>query len=119
MNVGNFVPRHVMEYYETIETDNDTEYKKCTRQPYKAMSDGKPSGKLVYDSKSQTQKIVFTRNNNRDYFNLNMHSKPLQNIVKHEDNFRNIENSYKNKKHRKKISDKYSPFASKIQHDLK
>lgn len=121
MNVGNFVPSHVMKYYEEPDSESNLDSYRKTREPYKALHANKSGDRLMHNDKWKTQVIELNRTQNRSYkvnF-LNTQAQPLQNIMKYVDNQRNIQDSWKNLIRSKQGSEKPSPFATKIERDLK
>ncbi|CAI2364427.1 unnamed protein product [Moneuplotes crassus] len=87
MDIGNFVPQHLKEYYEIANrNDADPNSSLDTRKPYKSVSEKSSGAKIVKCNKRGTQQFNFSRN---------FH--PLKDITKNEANKKQPFESYQPK----------------------
>ncbi|CAI2364868.1 unnamed protein product [Moneuplotes crassus] len=87
MDIGNFVPQHLKDYYEIAnKNQNELNYSLDTRKPYRSVSKKSSAVKLSKSSKRDTQQFNFSRN---------FH--PLKDITQDETNRKNLFGSYQPK----------------------
>lgn len=90
MDIGNFVPQYVRDYYDSSGNDNRSiDLSKETREPYKAVSNKSSSSKISRSDKRRTQQFDFTRNRNNSYKYNSFIVQPLKDITQNEVNNNN------------------------------
>ena len=90
MDIGNFVPQYVRDYYDSSKNDQrDLDLSKETREPYKAVSNKSSSSKMSRSDKRRTQKYDLSRNRNFSYVFNNYIVQPLKDITQNEVNNNN------------------------------
>lgn len=71
MDVGNFVPKQVRDYYESPPNSfKDRTSSRETRQPYRAMINSNANDKISKCSKRMTQQFQNSRNKIDPFFNM-------------------------------------------------
>ena len=126
MDVNNFVPKLVRDYYDSSENDSKkSSSHRGTREPYKTVicSDEDKNDYKGQRSDNRNKCNNNSRNYKAHFLNFDPKPKdflshtcthPLQNILKSVENRRNIENSERNKLNQTSAaSDQRSPFNSK------
>jgi hypothetical protein len=91
MDIGNFVPQYVRDYYDSSGNDNrELNTSKETREPYKAVSNKSSNSKMSRSDKRRTQQFDFSRNRNYSYCVYNSFIvQPLKDITRNESNNNN------------------------------
>ena len=88
MDIGNFVPQHIKDYYASSES-KDREFNNSwdTREPYKPVSEKSSACKIRKKIKKSKQKYNVSRNCNEfsESYNVNI-VQPLKDITQNETN---------------------------------